>query len=126
MTVKNDPINPNHYKTNSGIECIDITKHFTYTLGNAIKYAWRAGKKDNLLQDLEKCLWYLNVTIEQGYDCVSAYERGFIIASRKVSKLDPKDFNNYPRQWDILKNLIANSLDLAKLKLEKTIKELKY
>lgn len=125
MTVKNDPINPHHYKTNSGIECIDITKHFTYILGNAIKYAWRAGKKDNLLQDLEKCLWYLNVTIEQGYDCVSAYEREFIIASRKVSKLDPKDFSNYPRQWDILKNLITNSLDLAKVKLEKTINELK-
>lgn len=125
MTVKNDPINPNHYKTNNGIECIDITKHFTYTLGNAIKYAWRAGKKDNLLKDLEKCLWYVNLTLEEGYDCISTDLREFIIASRKLSKLNADEFKQYPRQWEILKNLTISSLDLAKVKLEKTINELK-
>lgn len=24
----NDPINPNHYKTNSGVECIDVVELF--------------------------------------------------------------------------------------------------
>jgi hypothetical protein len=28
--------------------------------GNAIKYLWRAGKKDDILQDIRKALWYLN------------------------------------------------------------------
>ena len=40
-------INPNHYKSHpSGIECIQITEHFNFCLGNAIKYIWRAGLKN--------------------------------------------------------------------------------
>ena len=35
----NNPINPNHYKTQSGVSCIDIAELFPYSLGNAIKYA---------------------------------------------------------------------------------------
>lgn len=64
--IKNDPINPNHYKTQSGVECIDVAELFPYSLGNAVKYAWRAGEKDNLKQDLEKCEWYLNRAIMNG------------------------------------------------------------
>lgn len=64
--IKNDPINPNHYKTQSGVGCIDVAELFPYSLGNAVKYAWRAGKKDNLKQDLEKCEWYLNRAIMNG------------------------------------------------------------
>lgn len=63
----NDPINPSHYMTDgSSIECIDITEGFPFCLGNAIKYAWRAGQKDNLFQDLEKCQWYLNRALANG------------------------------------------------------------
>lgn len=31
---------------------------------NAFKYNWRAGKKDNVIQDLKKAGWYLNKAIE--------------------------------------------------------------
>ena len=58
-TNTNDPINPNHYKTQSGVECIMVAELFPYSLGNAIKYIWRAGSKDDLEQDLKKCAWYL-------------------------------------------------------------------
>lgn len=64
--TNSDPINPNHYKTQSGVECIDVAELFPYSLGNAIKYAWRAGKKDNLKQDLKKCEWYLNRAMDNG------------------------------------------------------------
>lgn len=65
-SVGNDPINPNHYKTNSGVECIDLSSEFSFLIGNAIKYAWRAGSKDDLAQDLKKCEWYLNRAMANG------------------------------------------------------------
>lgn len=63
----NDPVNhPKHYTQHpSGVECIDITEHFNFNLGNAIKYIWRAGDKGDLIQDLEKARWYLDREIER-------------------------------------------------------------
>jgi tRNA U34 2-thiouridine synthase MnmA/TrmU len=57
-----DPVNHPHHYTNhpSGIECITITEHMGFNLGNAVKYIWRADLKDNTIQDLEKARWYLD------------------------------------------------------------------
>lgn len=41
------------------IECIDITSHMGFSLGNAVKYVWRADLKDKAVEDLEKAAWYL-------------------------------------------------------------------
>jgi len=61
--LTNDPVNhPKHYSGYPAmVECIDVTRHLPFALGNAVKYIWRAGKKDPdaMLQDLEKALWYL-------------------------------------------------------------------
>ncbi|MEU8948759.1 DUF3310 domain-containing protein [Streptomyces sp. NPDC048489] len=59
--VKSDPVNhPAHYTwLPNGVEVIDITKHFSFTLGNALKYIMRAGHKENALEDLKKAAWYL-------------------------------------------------------------------
>jgi hypothetical protein len=56
-----DPINPDHYQQHpSGVECIQITEHFNFNLGNAVKYIWRAGLKTaSPLEDLQKARWYL-------------------------------------------------------------------
>lgn len=62
-----DPVNhPAHY-TSGGIECIDAIHamlgdagFIAYCRGNAVKYAWRAGLKDDMVQDLEKAAWYVN------------------------------------------------------------------
>jgi hypothetical protein len=52
---------PSHYTSHpSGVECIDIIEHFVTNIGNAVKYLWRAGMKDDLLQDLEKARWYVD------------------------------------------------------------------
>lgn len=66
---KNDQVNhPRHYTSDpSGIECIDITRHRNFNIGNAIKYLWRAGLKedkdrkliDKQVEDLNKAVWYL-------------------------------------------------------------------
>jgi hypothetical protein len=57
-----DPVNhPIHYTDHpSGIECIQITEHMNFNLGNAIKYVWRAGLKGKRLEDLKKAVWYIN------------------------------------------------------------------
>lgn len=63
-----DAINPAHYQDHpSGIHCIQITEHMNFCLGNAIKYIWRAGLKNNAIEDLEKARWYLDREIEKMY-----------------------------------------------------------
>jgi hypothetical protein len=63
----NDPVNhPLHYTSHpSGVECITITEHFNFCLGNAIKYIWRSDEKDDPLQDLKKARWYLDREIQR-------------------------------------------------------------
>ena len=63
-----DNINPAHYTTDpSGIECIQITRHRNFNIGNAIKYLWRAGLKnaDTHTEDLEKARWYITDEINR-------------------------------------------------------------
>ena len=64
---EHDPVNhPKHYTSHpSGVECITITRHMTFNIGNAIKYLWRCGDKDNQIQDLEKAVWYIKDEINR-------------------------------------------------------------
>jgi hypothetical protein len=51
---------PPHYQAHpSGVECIQITEHMNFNLGNAIKYIWRADLKGNAVEDLKKAKFYL-------------------------------------------------------------------
>ena len=60
---------PKHYNVHpSGVQCIEVTEHMNFCLGNAIKYIWRAGikgenasivKNSKKIEDLEKAAWYL-------------------------------------------------------------------
>ena len=60
--MKDSVNNPPHYTGHpSGVECIKITEHMNFCLGNAIKYIWRAGlKSDDALEDLRKARWYID------------------------------------------------------------------
>jgi hypothetical protein len=62
-----DAVNhPDHYtKHPSGIEAIDVTEHFNFCVGNAIKYLWRADLKNDAIEDLRKAAWYVNREIER-------------------------------------------------------------
>ena len=52
---------PPHYTAHpSGVECIQITEHMGFCLGNAMKYIWRADAKGSPLEDLKKARWYLD------------------------------------------------------------------
>ncbi len=60
---------PSHYLKDSGHEVIDVIESWdlNFSLGNAIKYIARSGRKDENLnvQDLEKALWYINREIKR-------------------------------------------------------------
>lgn len=57
--VTDDPVNhPQHYQW-LPVEAIQITEHFGFCLGNALKYILRADRKGRPLEDLRKAEWYL-------------------------------------------------------------------
>ena len=63
----NDPVNhPAHYVSHpSGIECIQVTEHMGFNLGNSVKYVWRADLKADAIQDLRKAIWYIEREIQK-------------------------------------------------------------
>jgi len=66
--MPNDSVNhPTHYTSHpSGVECITVTEHYGFNIGNAIKYLWRAGfKSKDPIEDLRKAAWYVNREIER-------------------------------------------------------------
>lgn len=72
--MKDEVNHPKHYTDHpSGIECIEVTRHMNFNVGNAVKYCWRAGLKlyqdknaiQSFITDLEKAVWYLQDQIKQ-------------------------------------------------------------
>ena len=71
--MENRVNHPNYYNSHpSGIECIDIIRHYCFDIGNAIKYLWRAGLKKEIgldekqkeIEDLKKAIWYIKDRIK--------------------------------------------------------------
>lgn len=63
----NDNVNhPSHYTDGAPFECIEITKNYSFCIGNAIKYVWRHEHKGKPLEDLKKAEWYLTTAICNG------------------------------------------------------------
>ena len=62
-----DTVNhPKHYTSHpSGVECIEITEHMNFCLGNAVKYVWRASLKGKEIEDLRKARWYIDREIQR-------------------------------------------------------------
>ena len=78
---------PSHYNTNNQkiyfnngkeiieipVECIDVIRDMPSWKGNAIKYLWREGLKEDSslsevekeIEDLEKAIWYIQDKINQ-------------------------------------------------------------
>ncbi len=64
--IAEDPINPSHYRKHpSGIECIEVTRHMNFNVGNAIKYIWRYMDKGDPVENLKKAQWYLDDEIRR-------------------------------------------------------------
>lgn len=65
--MSEDKVNhPKHYNAHpAGVECITVTEHMNFNVGNAVKYLWRADLKDSALEDLKKAAWYVGREIER-------------------------------------------------------------
>lgn len=96
---------PKHYNSHpSGVECITITRHMGFNLGNVFKYLWRAGLKDastgmaaieviarheKKLEDLRKARWYLDDEIKMlesmciGVDLAASGDNTVMVRARK-------------------------------------------
>ena len=68
MATTNNRVNhPEHYQGENGIETIEIIRHYTCDIANALKYLMRAGRKSEMgmedaekeIEDLKKALWYI-------------------------------------------------------------------
>lgn len=117
ITMRNDDINhPKHYAGYpASIECIDITRHLNFQLGNAVKYIWRAGKKGGLekeIEDLKKAEWYL-------WDqCDAPGPGGNEGIARLIFSLIPRRAFDSPLRHSLIEDVLYDRLDEARESLE--------
>ena len=88
-----DPVNkPEHYNVHpSGVECIQITEHMGFCLGNVVKYVWRADLKNDAIEDLKKAKWYLERELakrESGEHCCSGGDGGICACFKDECECD--------------------------------------
>jgi len=71
--IKKEWVNhPDHYGgKDNPYEAIKVIEAWElgFCLGNTIKYISRAGKKNNIVQELKKALWYLEREIKNQESC---------------------------------------------------------
>ena len=69
LNITVDQVNhPVHYTSDpSGVEAIQITRHRNFNVGNAFKYLWRAGLKneETHIEDLKKAIFYIQDEINR-------------------------------------------------------------
>jgi len=77
---------PPHYTSHkSGVECIQITEHMGFNLGNALKYIWRADLKGQSVEDLRKARFYI--------------DREIALRVKDEPELSPAGFNIPKMYW---------------------------
>lgn len=108
-----DKVNhPKHYTSHpSGVECIEITRHYCFSIGNAIKYLWRAGlkteqgmqDKEKEIQDLEKAIWYIKDRINH------------IANARKIVRFTPAGYAEHPSgvDWENITQYYCEPIRMA-------------
>jgi len=94
-----DKINPDHYKSLKGLQCIDCVEGVVEGLtgieatdtGNIIKYLWRWKNKDGV-EDLKKAKWYLEHLIAHVENDVETLKTmNDIIFEQKFDELHDED-----------------------------------
>ena len=73
IKTKSEEVNhPERYGGDTTYECIKVLESWLspeeykgFLKGNTIKYLCRAGKKDEIIQELKKADWYINKLIEK-------------------------------------------------------------
>lgn len=98
------------------IECIDITRHLPFSLGNAFKYVWRAGDKggrEKGLEDLDKAVFYL----EDSYIFAGVEQSEAILIFKMLEE-------EYTSRFYALESIIKGNFSAAKYHIDALRKEL--
>jgi len=113
---------PKHYapcfKTKE-IECIDITRHMSFSLGNAFKYVWRAGSKGDpwkAVEDLSKAEWYLH---DYQYSTAQLKE-DLTVAKELFILLERED----TLKWRVLRDIVTGKIREALIGVDSLKKEM--
>ena len=120
-----DAVNPNHYKTHaSGVECIQVIYPLYYGAGNAIKYLWRLGMKDEDVQELEKAWWYVIHSAEADMPLPDVMPFDSVMAFELWYRAEPAGYRkdaiyyiytgNYAAAEGVIHNWIAKIKGIAK------------
>lgn len=81
-----DPTNPPYYSSYPvDLTCITIARHMGFDAGTAFAYVWRAGKKESLVLDIDKALWYVNYPRMNPWVSVDTNKMNFCTTSRICS-----------------------------------------
>lgn len=107
MTTAHDAINhPQHYTSHpSGIECLQVTRHCGFSLGNALKYMWRSELK-NGAEDLKKARFYLRDVLTSG--CTH-----YLPVKAKQLLAEARDQDTSVERRNLFTHLINGELDVA-------------
>lgn len=90
---------PKHYNSHpSGLEAIELCEYMPFNIGNAIKYVWRAGLKNDEVEDLKKALWYVE------------RENKRVVLS---NKLPPEERPRLPRGTELLLRVLMAKVAAA-------------
>ena len=92
-------VNPKHYKSDKGLECIDCIEGVVEGLtgieatdtGNIMKYLWRWKNKDGV-NDLKKAQWYINhliAHVEKDTEKLKTMEE--ILIDKQLDELHDED-----------------------------------
>lgn len=103
MTDDNDWVHhPKHYRDASGYECIQFTERMNCpNLANAFRYVWRAGKKWNDREDLNKAVFYIDreTTLRKEWNRPLSYD---LEAGRPIG--------HYPEDDEMFSDFVDKSL----------------
>lgn len=112
-----DQVNhPPHYKSNpSGIEAIEITRHFDFSTGNALKYLLRHEHKGDPSQDLQKARWYVLDRVDQLRSGANVNHENDDVISKVDQVVRHMNFNignailriaNHSNEWELLASAV--------------------
>lgn len=129
-TTNNRVDHPKYYQGKNGIETIEIIRHYTCDIANALKYLMRAGRKSEMgmedaekeIEDLKKALWYifdykkhLNPTMQKLTQTTTIEERVRQTTGYHIQEITEGLDNSIATSlWCILRNgLIWNGKELC-------------
>lgn len=114
--------NPPHYKDESGIECIEVTRYMQFCGGNCFKYLYRAGQKGDVIEDLEKARWYAErawICDREVYDTTGEWLQNILaVAKQRQGNIRSAICSMVQHDWQDVEYYINAEIDRLKSEVD--------